>query len=260
MNINKQKPRTIELPSRHFRFFPGDNPHGETQLILSLDLSETALLLVDVYHAAENPQSAELVNPIWDDKWGKIIEHSLVPLISTGRDIGLPVIYVSNSSPRIEITKSAFGRRLHESLGFDPTIDFREPDVNPLEFDTGEPIQLLIPAQIAPQDDDYYVRKHTYCGFFETRLDSLLRNLGVRNLVVAGFVADVCVKFTMAGAVFRGYNTILVRDGTLATETPAEVGEFANTQRTINWIESFLGPSTTSQEFILAVEKPIKEQ
>jgi nicotinamidase-related amidase len=254
LNSKRQIIQTIELPSRHFRFFPGDNPHGETQFIQTLDLSETALLLVDVYHAAENPQSAELVNPIWDDKWGQIIDHSLVPLISTMRDIGLPVIYVSNSSPRIELTKSAFGRRLRESLGFDPTIDFREPDVNPLEFDTGDPIQLLIPSQIAPQHDDYFIRKHTYCGFFETRLDSLLRNLGIRNIVVAGFATDVCVMFTMAGAVFRGYNTILVRDGTLATEIPSEVSEFANTQRTINWIESFLGPSTTSQDFILAVE------
>ncbi len=260
MNRQKSNHQTIELPSRYFRFFPGDNPHGETQLILSLDLSETALLLVDVYHAAENPQSAELVNPIWDDKFGKIIEHSVVPLISTVRDIGLPVIYVSNSSPRIEITKSAFGRRLRESLGFDPTIDFRETDVNPLEFDNGEPIQLLIPSQITPDQDDYFIRKHTYCGFFETRLDSLLRNLGIRNIIVAGFAANVCVMFTMAGAVFRGYNTILVRDGTLATEIPAEVSEFGNTQRTITWIESFLGPSTTSQDFIQAVEKTFKDQ
>jgi hypothetical protein len=68
--------------------------------------------------------------------------------------------------------RSVFGKRLGESLGFDPTVDFREPNVHPLEFDQGELIQLFIPPQIQPKPGDYFIRKHTYNGFFETRLDS----------------------------------------------------------------------------------------
>jgi nicotinamidase-related amidase len=72
-------------------------------------------------------------------------------------------------------------------------------------------------------------------------------------LICAGFSEDVCVLFTLANAVFLGYNPILVRDGTLATELPDEVQEFRHTQRTTLWIESFLGPTTTSEQFIAAV-------
>jgi nicotinamidase-related amidase len=244
--------RLIDLPVRYYRFYPGDAPLGETPKSIGIHLEETALLLVDVYHAAEKPETKDLVNSKWDQAWWEIINDRLAPLIRATRKLGLPVIYTTNSSPRIEIRRSAFGIRLEESLGFNPTVDFREPVVDPLEFDTGEPVQLCIPPQIAPQGGDYYIRKHTYSGFYETRLDSLLRNLGVKNLICAGFVADCCMLFTMGDAVFRGYSTLLVRDCTLSAELPGEVDAFSNTQRTILWIESILGPSTTSEDLMRA--------
>ena len=252
--------KQIDLPIRYHRFYPGDAPLGFSHQTIPMDAATTALLLVDVYHAAETTQGKDLVNIHWDQAFWKIINQCLVPLLACARSIKLPVIYVSNSSPRVEINRSSFGRRLNQSLGFDPTIDFREPDVNALEFDQGDLIQLFIPPQIAPQSGDFFIRKHTYNGFFETRLDRLLRNLGVRNLICAGFSEDVCVLFTLANAVFLGYNTVLVRDGTLATELPDEVNEFRHTQRTTLWIESFLGPSTTSEEFIAAVTQSQKTQ
>ncbi len=247
--------KTIDLPVRFFRFFPADDPHGETTKTLHLVPDDTILLLIDVYHAAEKPQAQDLVHHKWDQEFWYIVDNCLVPLISTVRSLNLPIIYISNSSPRIEINKSTFGQRLNESLGFDPTIDFREPDVNHLEFDKGELVQLFIPSQIAPQPSDYLIRKHTYSGFFETRLDSLLRNLDAKNLLCAGFAEDVCVLFTIADAVFRGYNTILVRDGTLAPELPDEINDFKQTKRMTTYIESFLGPSTTSRDFITAADK-----
>ncbi len=245
--------KPIDLPIRYYRFYPGDAPLGYTDQTIPIDPASAALLLVDVYHAAETPQGKDLVNIHWDQAFWRIVHDCLVPLIACARSIRMPVVYVSNSSPRIEINRSAFGQRLNQSLGFDPTVDFREREVNSLEFDQGEPIQLFIPPQIAPQPGDYFIRKHTYSGFFETRLDSLLRNLGVSHLICAGFSEDVCVLLTLAHAVFLGYHPILVRDGTLATELPDEVQEFRHTRRTTLWIESFLGPTTTSEQFIAAV-------
>jgi nicotinamidase-related amidase len=245
--------KTIELPVRYNRFYPGDAPLGATDKSMSIPSSDIALLLIDVYHAAEKPQAKDLVNTCWDQAWWRIVDQNLTPLIQAVRQAAIPVIYVTNSSPRIQIKRSAFGFRLEESLGFDPTLDFQEKDVNPLEFDCGEPIQLVIPPQIAPQPGDYYIRKHTYSGFFETRLDSLLRNLGVSTLLCAGFVADCCVFFTLGDAVFRGYHTVLLRDSTLAAELPNEVENFTQTQRIILWIESILGPTTTTPEVLSAL-------
>lgn len=240
----------IQLPVRHFRLFPALEPHGETDRDEAIDLAETVLLLVDVYHAAETPEAQELVHTIWDKEFWRIVDDRLVPLISAARGAGVPIVYAMNSAPRIAIGRSAYGRCFHESLGFDPEVDFTEPDVDPLEFHRGEAVQLALPAQIAPAPEDFYVRKHTYSGFFETRLDSVLRNLGARTLICAGFATDCCILFTIADAVFRGYRTILLRDCTLAAELPDEIGTFARTKRTVSSIESFFGPTATAADVI----------
>jgi len=243
---------TIELPVRYNRFYPGDAPLGATAKTVAIKTEETALLLIDLYHAAEKPEAKELVNTTWDAAWWRIVNENMVPLIACARQLGLPIVYTTNSSPRIGLGRSAFGMRLRESLGFDPKVDFRQPSTDPIEFDAGEPVQLVFPPQVAPRPDDYYIRKHTYSGFFETRLDSVLRNLGARTLLCAGFVADCCVFFTLGDAVFRGYHTILMRDCTLAAELPHEVDTFTQTQRTIMWIESILGPTATTPDLLQA--------
>jgi nicotinamidase-related amidase len=243
---------TLELPVRYHRFFPAEAPHGHTPKTVSIKTEETALLLIDLYHAAEHESAQDLVLAAWDKAWWRVVNEHMVPLIDCARRLGLPVVYTTNSSPRIQINRSAFGQRLNESLGFDPTVDFRQPSVDPIEFSEGEAVQLVFPDQIAPRPEDYYIRKHTFSGFFETRLDSVLRNLGARNLICAGFVADCCVFYTLGDAVFRGYHTILMRDCTLAAELPSEVATFAQTQRTIMWIESILGPTATTADLLQA--------
>jgi ureidoacrylate peracid hydrolase len=242
----------LQLPVRHFRLFPAAGPLGETDRINSIDTERTALLLVDVYHAAETPAAQELVHSQWDEEFWRIVDDRLVPVVDAARSAGLPVVYTMNSAPRIAIGHSAYGEALLGSLGFDPEVDFTEPDVDPREFHRGDTVQLAIPLQIAPAPDDFYVRKHTYSGFFETRLDSILRNLDVQSLIVAGFATDCCILFTIADAVFRGYRTILLRDCTLAAELPDEIGSFSRTARTISSIESFLGPTATSADVIAA--------
>jgi hypothetical protein len=93
----------IDLPVRYYRFYPGDAPLGSTPKKMRLDTRETALLLVDVYHAAEKPEAKDLVNTKWDRAWWEIVKHRLAPLIHAARRLELPVVYVTNSSPRIQI-------------------------------------------------------------------------------------------------------------------------------------------------------------
>jgi nicotinamidase-related amidase len=236
----------IDLPARNYRLFPAVAPLGETDHAMALDLGKVALLLIDVYHAADDPTASELVHSVWDEEFRNIVENRLGPLVQSARCIGIPVVYAMNSAPRIGLSRSPYGWYFRESLGFDPERDFAEPEVDPLEFWRGQAVQLVIPEAVTPQPGDFYIRKHTYNGFFETRLESVLRNLGIQTLLCAGFATDCCVLFTVADAVFRGFQTILIRDCTLASELPDEIDTFARTRRTVSSIESFLGPSTTS--------------
>jgi len=246
---------TLDLQLRYFRFYPGDAPLGESFKSVSLQAAQTALLLVDVYHAAEKPEGRDLVHPLYEQAWWEIVNHRLPPLIQAARGMGMAVIYAMNSAPRIDLPHSAFGRRLEESLGFSPEAHFCEPTVDPAEYVRGDLVQLAIPAQIAPVESDYYIRKHTYSAFFETRLESLLTNLGIRTVLCAGFVANCCLFFSLADALFRGFEPICIRDCTLAAEKPGEVEGFPQTAWTIQWIESILAPTAAAGDVTRALER-----
>ena len=57
-------------------------------------------------------------------------------------------------------------------------------------------------------------------GFWDTPLDSILRNLGVATVFFGGVNADQCVLATLMDANFLGYDTVLVEDCS-ATTSPA---------------------------------------
>jgi nicotinamidase-related amidase len=56
-------------------------------------------------------------------------------------------------------------------------------------------------------------------GFWDTPLDSILRNLGATTLLFAGVNLDQCVLCTLQDANFLGYDCILLEDG-CATTSP----------------------------------------
>ena len=60
-----------------------------------------------------------------------------------------------------------------------------------------------IAKRLSPEPDDYFVLKPKHSGFFATTLDTLLRYLGTRRLVMGGFSGDVCVLFTAGDAYMR---------------------------------------------------------
>ena len=66
--------------------------------------------------------------------------------------------------------------------------------------------------ELEPDANDIHVDKFRISGFWDTPLDSILRNLEVKTLFFAGVNLDICVFHTLADANFLGYNCILVED------------------------------------------------
>src|SRR5437764_743555 len=65
---------------------------------------------------------------------------------------------------------------------------------------------------LRPEEDDYFVLKPKSSAFFDTTLETLLRHLGVKTLILTGFAADVCILFTAHDAHLRDYNIIVPAD------------------------------------------------
>jgi nicotinamidase-related amidase len=66
--------------------------------------------------------------------------------------------------------------------------------------------------ELAPSADEIVVDKNTSSAFNSTGIEWLLRNMGVRTIVVIGMATDMCVETTARDAADRGINAIIVED------------------------------------------------
>ncbi|MFP4274888.1 MAG: cysteine hydrolase family protein, partial [Paracoccaceae bacterium] len=63
------------------------------------------------------------------------------------------------------------------------------------------------------QPPDYTVEKVAYSAFYQTRMDYILKALGIDTLIVGGIVTNGGVASTVRDAHMRNYRTILLSDG-----------------------------------------------
>jgi ureidoacrylate peracid hydrolase len=258
----------LKLTARYYRWFPAESHLGYTEETLDLQLSETAFLLVDVYlpglsESEESPPLGQEDRPLSQKDyrlWRDITVEHIGPALAAARATGLPVIYVTNSGPRIAAGRSEFAHKLRQSLGFEVEDAFCEEPVDPLEYHQGLNDQLRFPEAVAPQPGDFYVRKHVYSGFHATRLESLIRNLGVHNLICVGFRLDACLMSTVLDALYRNLKVILLRDCTLASELPHEIDDITFTKRMLLWFEALVGVTVDSEDFIAACKYAAAEK
>jgi nicotinamidase-related amidase len=148
------------------------------------DQAEIALLLIDVINDLEFP-GGEL-----------LVEHALpmadriAALKRRAKAAGIPAIYVNDNFGRWQ---SDLNKLLAHCL---------ENDVR------GRPMV----EQLRPDADDYFVLKPKHSGFFATTLETLLRYLGAKTLILTGVAGDICILFTASDAFLRDYRTIVPAD------------------------------------------------
>lgn len=73
--------------------------------------------------------------------------------------------------------------------------------------------------QIAPDGDEIVLPKSSSSVFISTHIDYVLRNLGVKQLVISGLITDQCVESAIRDACDLGYLVTQVTDACL-TYTP----------------------------------------
>jgi nicotinamidase-related amidase len=73
-----------------------------------------------------------------------------------------------------------------------------------------------IDPRLSPVGDEIVVRKLVTGGMDGSNLDFVLRNMRISTLIVVGVELNQCVENTVRGASMRGYDVIVVSDGTAA--------------------------------------------
>ncbi|MFF8833230.1 isochorismatase family cysteine hydrolase [Streptomyces sp. NPDC015131] len=137
------------------------------------DTNGTALVVIDMINTYEH-KDAELLLPS-----AREILPSLVDLLSRARERGVPVIYVNDNFGE---WRSHHGEILETALA-------------------GPHAELVDP--IRPDDSSLFVVKARHSIFYETPLAYLVRQLGVRHLVLCGQVTEQCVLYSALDAHIR---------------------------------------------------------
>ena len=56
------------------------------------------------------------------------------------------------------------------------------------------------------------IYKTRFSGFYKTDLDTRLRDLDIKNLIITGCTTSICVESTVRDAMFRDYLCVLLGD------------------------------------------------
>lgn len=72
--------------------------------------------------------------------------------------------------------------------------------------------QWQLVKELKRNDSEVLIKKKYGDSFEDTSLESELKKLGVKRVIVAGAQTDACIRATIHGAFVRGYDTVLVSD------------------------------------------------
>lgn len=211
-----------------------------------LDINKTAIIIIDM-------QNDFCTKGGWVDHIGgnfTLDRQPIAPLqalLPSLRQIDVPIIWVNwgnradlaNSPPNQHHLYKPFG----QGIGLGEALPNNSSHV--LQKDSWS---AAIVDELLPAPTDILVDKYRISGFWDTELDSILRNLDIRTLLFAGVNTDQCVLHTLTDANFLGYGCILLED-CCATSSP----DFC-TEATIWNVKKCFGFVCNSTDILTAIQ------
>jgi ureidoacrylate peracid hydrolase len=164
---------------------------------IEIDPAHAALLFIDVQNYTARPDGGEYARmdpAARNERYGwffRTLQQTAVPnmqrLQAACRRGGIEVLYTVIES----LTRD----------GRDRSLDYK---ISGLHVPKGSWDARVIDA-IAPAEDEIVLPKTSSSVFISTNIDYVLRNLGVRSLIVAGVLTDQCIDSAVRDACDLGY-------------------------------------------------------
>jgi len=160
----------LSTPTLHIPEIPEPVP-------VKLDAYSTALILVDLQNDFLHPRGA---------------------------------LYMGNEARRIiEPTRRLIDKAVSRGVRLIYTQDWHPPDSPEFHIWPKHAVMNTwgseIIDELKPTPASFIVRKETYDAYYGTGLDTLLKLLGVKHLVITGVVSNICVLHTIGSSALRGY-------------------------------------------------------
>ena len=219
---------------------------------VSLDLAACAILVIDMQN--DFGSTGGMFQRAGIDI--SMIQQAVEPTrraLAVARRHGIPVIYLKMAfKPDLSDAGPVHSPNLtrHQLLGVGSEV--RAPDGSPSRVLVRDTWNTDIVPELVPEPTDILLYKHRFSGFFETELDSVLKRLGARHLIVTGCTTSICVESTIRDAMFRDYCCVLLED---CTGEPIGYGlPRSNHEASLLSIRVLLGWTSSSQEFVNALD------
>ena len=219
---------------------------------IEIDPTRTALIVVDMQNDFGSKGGMF-------DRAGIDISDIQAAIAPTGRAIeaarksGIPVIYLKMGFQADLSDAGAHdspNRIKHQAMHVGEAV--RAPDGTEGRILIRDTWNTKIVNELKPHAEDIEVWKTRYSGFYQTDLDSVLRRLNAKYLVITGCTTCVCVESTMRDAMFRDYSCVLLAD--CAAEPIGHNRPTSNHDASLLLMEALFGWIARSEDFVSAVE------
>lgn len=181
---------------------------------ITVDLDRTALVVVDMQNdfcsvggwlhsiGVDVAAAAAAIAPI----------NEVTPLL---RDRGVPVIWLNWGNRPDQANLPPNVRHVYDPRGggggIGAAVSASEAVLTEGSWGAAIVTELTLGSQ------DVFVSKYRMSGFFDTPLDSILRQLRVDTVLFAGVNADQCVLATLTDAACLGYDTVFLEQASTTT-------------------------------------------
>jgi len=167
---------------------------------IHLDPTSTALLVIDIQNTyldeKETPEETARWQPFFDRMRDTVIPNTK-KLIDECRAKGVEIIFA-----RIAC---------HKTDGRDRSLSQKKPGFNYLLLPKDEEDGQVVP-ELAPETDDIVIIKTTDSALTGTNLRLILRNMEIKDVIVAGIFTDQCVSSTVRSLADESFGVVVVEE------------------------------------------------
>ncbi len=217
---------------------------------LRLDLNKSALIIIDMQNDFCHPDG-------WLSHIGVDVTPARSPIVPIQellpalRQRGVSIVWANWGNRPDLLNISPATRHVYNPTGSGVGLGDPLPK-NQAPVLEKESWAAAVIDELKPLETDIKIDKYRMSGFWDTPLDSILRNLGKTTLFFAGVNADQCVMTTLQDANFLGYDCLLIEDCT-ATTSP----QFC-LQATLYNVKQCFGFVTDSAQLLAGIQSSTK--
>ena len=200
-----------------------------------VDPNNAALIVVDMQNDFCSPGGA-FDRLGYDMLMVKEMIPRLVGLVSEARKVNLPVVFLKstyNTIPNWYLSEVWFEHKMRRQSGI-------YSEVPALKEGT---LGWEIIDELKPLPTELVVCKNRYDGFLHTNLDLVLRNRGIRSVIMTGVSTNVCVETTTREAFLRDYYVVFTKDCTASYERDLH-------EATLKNVDKYFGIVVASEDIL----------